>query len=290
MIRVMKTVRMPCGEVVPALGQGTWTMGEDPALRAQEIASLRAGLDRGLRLIDTAEMYGEGLTESLVGEAIAGRRDEVFLVSKVYPHNASLKAMRQACANSLKRLKTDRIDLYLLHWRGSVPLEETLAAFAQLQSAGHIRNWGVSNLDTSEMQELWNLPGGGQVQTDQILYNLTRRGPEWDLLPWSREHQVPVMAYSPIEQGRLLRHPALRAVAERRGATPAQVALAWILAQNPWIVPIPGTTKLHRLEENIAAADLELTADDLQEIETAEAQITAAGARYADAQERMIDR
>jgi diketogulonate reductase-like aldo/keto reductase len=266
MIRVMKTVRMPCGEVVPALGQGTWTMGEDPALRAQEIASLRAGLDRGLRLIDTAEMYGEGLTESLVGEAIAGRRDEVFLVSKVYPHNASLKAMRQACANSLKRLKTDRIDLYLLHWRGSVPLEETLAAFAQLQSAGHIRNWGVSNLDTSEMQELWNLPGGGQVQTDQILYNLTRRGPEWDLLPWSREHQVPVMAYSPIEQGRLAKHRALAAFAKRHEMTPAQVALAWLLAKDN-LIAIPKTASAARVAENLDAASHPLDAGALAELD-----------------------
>src|SRR6185369_10012324 len=183
----MKTVRMPSGDVVPALGQGTWCMGEDPSLRAQEIASLRAGLDLGLRLVDTAEMYGEGRTETLVGEAIAGRRDEVFLVSKVYPHNASRKAMRKACTGSLGRLKTDRIDLYLLHWAGSVPLEETLDAFDRLQRDGHIRSWGVSNLDTAEMEELWALPGGREVQTDQVLYNLSRRGAEWELLPWLRE-------------------------------------------------------------------------------------------------------
>ncbi|MEO8653329.1 MAG: aldo/keto reductase [Ramlibacter sp.] len=248
----MKTVRMPSGDVVPALGQGTWAMGEDPTLRDQEIASLRAGLDRGLRLIDTAEMYGEGLTESLVGEAIAGRRDEVFLVSKVYPHNASAKAMRQACTNSLKRLKTDRIDLYLLHWAGSVPLEETLAAFDRLRSDGHIRNWGVSNLDTSEMDELWNLPGGGQVQTDQVLYNLTRRGAEWDLLPWLREHEVPVMAYSPIEQGRLAKHRALADFARRRGMTPAQVALAWLLDQDN-VIAIPKTANAARVAENLDA-------------------------------------
>ena len=246
MIRSMKTVRMPCGEVVPALGQGTWTMGEDPALRVREIASLRAGLDRGLRLIDTAEMYGEGLTEHLVGEAIAGRRDEVFLVSKVYPHNASLKSMRQACANSLKRLQTDRIDLYLLHWGGGVPLEETLAAFARLQGDGHIRSWGVSNLDTAEMEELWHLTGGDQVQTNQILYNLTRRGAEWDLLPWLRDHDVPVMAYSPIEQGRLTRHRALAAFAKRHEMTTAQVALAWLLAQDN-LIAIPKTASAARV-------------------------------------------
>ena len=262
----MKTVRMPSGDVVPALGQGTWAMGEDRSLRAQEIASLRAGLDRGLRLIDTAEMYGEGLTESLVGEAIAGRRDEVFLVSKVYPHNASAKAMRQACANSLKRLKTDRIDLYLLHWAGSVPLEETLAAFDRLRSDGHIRSWGVSNLDTSEMEELWNLAGGGQVQTDQVLYNLTRRGVEWDLLPWLREHEVPVMAYSPIEQGRLAKHRALADFARRLGMTPAQVALAWLLDQDN-VIAIPKTANAARVAENLDALAHPLDASALAELD-----------------------
>jgi diketogulonate reductase-like aldo/keto reductase len=266
MIRCMKTVRMPSGDQVPALGQGTWTMGEDPALRAQEIASLRAGLDLGLRVVDTAEMYGEGRTESLVGEAIAGRRDEVFLVSKVYPHNASLKAMRQACTNSLKRLKTDNIDLYLLHWAGSVPLEETLAAFAQLQRDGHIRGWGVSNLDASEMDALWGLPGGGQVQTNQILCNLTRRGVEWDLLPWLRGHGVPAMAYSPIEQGRLTKHRALADFARRRGMTPAQVALAWLLAQDDVIV-IPKTASAARVAENLDALAHPLDASALAELD-----------------------
>ena len=262
----IKKVRMPTGDSVPALGQGTWGMGEDPALRRQEIASLRAGLDRGLRLVDTAEMYGEGRTESLVGEAIAGRRDEVFLVSKVYPHNASVAGMQRACAESLRRLKTDRIDLYLLHWAGSVPMEETLAGFARLQRDGHIRSWGVSNLDTAEMDALWGLPGGGGVQTDQVLYNLTRRGAEWDLLPWLREHGVPLMAYSPIEQGRLARHRGLATFAKRHGATPAQVALAWLLAKDDVIV-IPKTANAARVDENLGALALQLDAAALAELD-----------------------
>jgi aldehyde reductase len=262
----MKTVRMPSGDIVPALGQGTWRMGENPALRSQEIASLRAGLDRGLRVVDTAEMYGEGRTEALVGEAIAGRRDEVFLVSKVYPHNASRKSMRKACTDSLLRLKTDRIDLYLLHWAGNVPVEETLEAFARLLRDGHIRSWGVSNLDSSEMDEVWARPGGRELQTDQVLYNLTRRGAEWDLLPWLRERGIPLMAYSPIEQGRLLRHRALADFAKRRGMTPAQVALAWLLSQDD-VIAIPKTSSLARLEENAAALAHPLDAAALEELD-----------------------
>jgi aldehyde reductase len=248
----MKTVRMPTGDLVPPQGQGTWCMGEAPALRGQEIATLRAGLDLGLRLVDTAEMYGEGRTESLVGEAIAGRRDEVFLVSKVYPHNASREAMRKACTGSLRRLKTDRIDLYLLHWAGSVPLVETLEAFGRLQRDGHIRGWGVSNLDASEMDELWAVPGGRDVQTNQVLYNLERRGVEWDLLPWLREHGVPLMAYSPIEQGRLARHGGLADFAQRHDMTAAQAALAWLLAKDD-VIAIPKTSSQARLAQNVAA-------------------------------------
>jgi diketogulonate reductase-like aldo/keto reductase len=262
----MKQIRMPSGEMVPALGQGTWNMGENPSLRGAEIASLRAGLDQGLRLIDTAEMYGEGRTESMVGEAIAGRRDEVFLVSKVYPHNASRKAMPTACANSLRRLKTDRIDLYLLHWSGNVPLHETLEAFARLQQEGHIRSWGVSNLDKDSMEELWRLPGGREVQTNQVLYNLSRRGIEWDLLPWQRERAIPTMAYSPIEQGRLLRHKGLLDFAKRRGMTPSQVALAWLLARDD-IIAIPKTASAARLEENMGALDKPLDAEALAELD-----------------------
>ena len=262
----IKTVRLPCGEQVPALGQGTWMMGEDPALKAQEIASLRAGLDVGLSLIDTAEMYGEGRTETLVGEAIAGRRDKVFLVSKVYPHNASVRAMRAACGNSLERLKTDRLDLYLLHWGGSVPLAETVDGFERLQRDGLIRHWGVSNLDHDAMQELWSLPGGRAVQTNQVLYNLTRRGIEWDLLPWQRERAIPTMAYSPIEQGRLVRHRGLAAFAKRNGMTPAQAALAWLLARDD-VIAIPKTSSAQRLAENLRALAQPLDADAMAELD-----------------------
>ena len=262
----MKTVCMPSGDLVPALGQGTWRMGEIPALRAQEIACLRAGLDSGLSLVDTAEMYGDGRTESLVGEAIAGRRDDVFLVSKVYPHNASRQAMRKACTDSLRRLKTDRIDLYLLHWAGSVPLEETLEAFTRLQRDGRIRSYGVSNLDTSGMDELWALPGGSEVQTNQVLYNLDRRGVEWDLLPWLGAHGVPLMAYSPLEQGRLPRHRGLVDFASRRGMTPAQAALGWLLAQDG-VIAIPKTSSQARLAENLGALLHPLDASALAELD-----------------------
>lgn len=262
----MKTVRMPSGDLVPALGQGTWNMGEEPALRQQEIACLRAGIDLGLRLVDTAEMYGDGRTEALVGEAIAGRRDDVYLVSKVYPHNASRKSMRTACVNSLRRLKTDRIDLYLLHWAGSVPIQETVEAFARLQEDGHIRCWGVSNLDTASMEELWAVPGGRAVQINQVLYNLGRRGIEWDLLPWLRERRVPVMAYSPIEQGRLLRRRGLIDFAKRRGITPAQAALGWLLAQED-VIAIPKTSSQPRLAQNLGALSRPLDAADLAELD-----------------------
>jgi diketogulonate reductase-like aldo/keto reductase len=263
----MKKVLLPSGEAVSALGMGTWCMGDTPALRAQEIATLRLGLDLGCTLIDTAEMYGEGLAETLVGEAIQGRRDEAFLVTKVYPHNASRAGTVAACERSLRRLQTDRIDLYLLHWRGSVPLAETMAAFAALQKAGKIRHYGVSNLDLSDMQELWSLPGGRDVQTNQLLYNLTRRGIEWDLLPWMRERAMPVMAYSPIEQGRLLRAPGLTAFARRHGMLPAQIALAWLLARDG-VIAIPKTGHPERLRENLAAADITLSAAQLEELDT----------------------
>jgi diketogulonate reductase-like aldo/keto reductase len=263
----MKTIRFPCGDVVPALGQGTWMMGEDASLRKQEIACLRAGLDMGLRLIDTAEMYGEGRTESLVGEAIAGRRDEVFLVSKVYPHNASRKAMRDSCTASLQRLKTDRLDLYLLHWSGAVPIEETVEAFERLREDGLIRQWGVSNLDIAEMENLWSLSEGQAVQTDQVLYNLTRRGIEWDLLPWLRERSIPVMAYSPIEQGRLARQRKLVDFGKRHGITPAQAALAWVLAQDG-VIAIPKTASVARLQENAAVLARPLDAAALAELDT----------------------
>lgn len=259
----MKTIRLPSGEHVPALGQGTWNMGDSPAAHKEEVAALRLGLDLGMTLIDTAEMYGEGRSEKLIGEAIAGRRDEVFLVSKVYPHNASRKGAIAACERSLKRLGTDRIDLYLLHWRGSVPLAETIEAFAALRKDGKIRHWGVSNLDLDDMRELWSEPGGPGVACNQLLYNLSRRGIEWDLLPWLREKRVPVMAYSPLEQARLLRNPKLAEFARNAGMTPAQAALAWLLAQDGVIV-IPKSGQRERVRENAGAAACSLSAEQLE--------------------------
>jgi diketogulonate reductase-like aldo/keto reductase len=241
-------------------------MGDTRATRAEEIATLRLGLDLGLTLIDTAEMYGDGKSEELIGEAIAGRRDEVFLVSKVYPHNASRKGAVAACERSLKRLGTDRIDLYLLHWRGSVPFAETIEAFAALQKAGKIRHWGVSNLDLDDMQELYSAPGGVSVATNQLLYNLTRRGIEWDLLPWLREKRVPVMAYSPIEQAKLVRSPGLAGFAKTHGMTPAQAALAWLLAKDD-IIAIPKTGNRERLKENFGSLELTLSKDQLAELD-----------------------
>lgn len=219
------------GKPVPALGQGTWKMGEERAKRRDECAALRLGLDLGMTLIDTAEMYGEGRAEELVGDIIAGRREDVFLVSKVYPHNATHQGVEAACERSLRRLKTDYLDLYLLHWRGNVPLAETLQGLQQLQREGKIRAHGVSNFDTSDMKDWVALPGGTEVGTDQVLYNLSRRGIEGELLPWCRRRGLPVMAYSPVEQGRLLSQPAVNRVAARHGATAAQVALAWLLRQ-----------------------------------------------------------
>jgi diketogulonate reductase-like aldo/keto reductase len=262
----MKSVLLPSGERVPALGMGTWKMGENPAARAQELATLRLGLDRGVTLIDSAEMYGEGRSEQLVGEAIAGRRDQVFLVTKIYPHNATRRGAPQACERSLQRLQTDRVDLYLLHWRGSVPLEETMDAFASLQRAGKIRHYGVSNFDVSDLRELFELQPGRAIQTDQLLYNLTRRGPEWQLLPWLREHRISVMAYSPIEEGRLLRHPQLVKFSQHHGMTPAQAALAWLLTRDD-IIAIPKTGRRERLLENIAALDKKLDAAQLAELD-----------------------
>ena len=262
----MKTVTLPSGDRAPAFGMGTWMMGQDKAARAEEIATLRLGLDLGSSLIDTAEMYGEGRAEELIGEAIAGRRDEVFLVSKVYPHNASRQGAVQACERSLRRLKTDRIDLYLLHWRGSVPLAETMQAFMTLQQSGKIRHYGVSNLDLADMQELWAVQGGNATETNQVLYNLTRRGIEWDLLPHLRERGIPVMAYSPIEQAKLLSNRKLAEFAKRSGMTPAKAALAWLLASDDIIV-IPKTSHRERLRENVAALDIQLTTAQLAELD-----------------------
>jgi diketogulonate reductase-like aldo/keto reductase len=262
----MKQVMLPSGEGIPAFGMGTWYMGEDSARRPAEVAALRFGLDLGIRLIDTAEMYGEGGAEEVVGEAIAGRRDEVFIVSKVYPHNASRKGAVAACERSLKRLKTDRIDLYLLHWRGNVPFAETVDAFEALRAAGKIRHWGVSNLDLSDMEELWAVSHA--VQTDQLLYNLARRGIEWDLLPWLRARRIPVMAYSPIEQARLVKNPALLDFSKRHGVTPAQAALAWLLAKDDVIV-IPKAASKEHLKENVDSLKVKLTKEQLAELDRA---------------------
>ena len=258
----MKSVLLPGGEAVPALGLGTWCMGDERGKRAEEMATLQLALDLGMRLIDTAEMYGEGRSESLIGEAIAGRRDEAFLVSKVYPHNASKRGVVAACERSLKRLNTDRLDLYLLHWRGEVPLEETLEAFYALQAAGLIRYFGVSNFDAADMQEWSALTDGTPGVTNQVLYNLTRRGIEWDLLPWMRKRRLPLMAYSPIEQGRLAGHRKLKALAQEWGRTPAQLALGWLLA-NDDVIAIPKTGQRARLRENFEALRQPLDAEQL---------------------------
>jgi diketogulonate reductase-like aldo/keto reductase len=261
----MKQVVLPTGESVPALGQGTWMMGEDRARRTDELAALRHGIERGMTLIDTAEMYGDGASEELVGEAIAGRRDGIFLVSKAYPQNASRQRLPLACARSLQRLGTDRIDLYLLHWRGGVPLAETVEAMEALRAEGKIRHWGVSNLDLDDMQELVEV-GGESCATDQILYNLTRRGPEFDLLPWLEERKRPVMAYSPVEQGRLLRHQGLAALAAERGATAAQIALAFVLRREGMIA-IPKAGSAAHVGENAEALGLELRPEDWAELD-----------------------
>jgi diketogulonate reductase-like aldo/keto reductase len=264
----MRVTTLPSGDEIPVLGQGTWRMAEQAGTRKQEIAVLRLGLDLGMTLIDTAEMYADGGAEELVGEAIAGCRDEVFLVSKVLPGNASQRGTIDACDRSLRRLRTDRIELYLLHWRGSFALRETLAAFDTLQRAGKIRHWGVSNLDISDMEELAALPGGAACATNQVLYNLTRRGVEFDLLPWCRQRRIPLMAYSPIEQGRMLRHATLREVATRHGITPAQAGLAWLLRQQHLIVIPKASTEAH-VRENRAALDLHLDPQDLAALDRA---------------------
>ncbi len=262
----MDQVRFQDGVMVPALGQGSWRMGEGGDRRA-EADALRLGLDLGLTLIDTAEMYGEGGAEEVVGDAIAGRRGEVFLVSKVYPHNASARKLPVALAASLKRLRVERLDLYLLHWRGGVPLAETVAAMEAARARGQIARWGVSNLDVADLRELG--PALANCATDQVLWNLEARGVEFDLLPFCAERVMPVMAYSPIGQGgALLRHRALRAVAARHGVAPAQVALAFVLAR-PGVIAIPKASDPAHLRANVAARDLVLTAEDLAELNAA---------------------
>lgn len=263
----MKQVTIAQTEKVPALGQGTWYMGDNPALKEDEVAALRRGVELGMTVIDTAEMYGSGKSERVVGEAIAPIRDEVFLVSKVLPHNASHEGTIEACEASLNRLGTDRLDLYLLHWPGPYPLEETIEAFQALQKQGKIRHWGVSNFDPYDMSDLRNTEGGDRVATNQVLYNLTRRGIEWDLLPQSEKDGLPIMAYSPIEQARLLRDGHLQQLASDLGVTAAQLALAWVIRRKG-VIAIPKSGDVHHVEANAKASDIELSEDALSALDS----------------------
>ena len=261
-------VTLPGGERVPALGQGTWHMGENRRRTVEEAAAVRLGIELGMTLIDTAEMYGSGGAEEMVARAAEGLRDDLFIVSKVYPHNASRTGVVAACERSLERLRTDRIDLYLLHWRGSIPLSETLEGFEQLRRDGKIRHYGVSNFDRADMAEWVALKGGENVAADQVLYNLSRRSPEWDLLPWCRERRIAIMAYTPLGQGSLLRDRTLTEIARRRNATPAQVALAWLLQQEGMIV-IPKAARQEHVRENRGTLDVALTEEDLLALDRA---------------------
>ena len=264
----LTTVTLPGGERVPALGQGTWHMGETRRRMAEEAAAVRLGIELGMTLIDTAEMYGNGGAEEMVANAAEGLRDDLFIVSKVYPHNASRTGVVAACERSLQRLRTDRIDLYLLHWRGSIPLAETLEGFEGLLRTGKIRHYGVSNFDRADMAEWVALKGGETVSADQVLYNLSRRSPEWDLVPWCRERGIAIMAYTPLGQGSLLRDRTLAEIARRRNATPAQVALAWLLRQQGMIV-IPKAARLEHVRDNRGALDVGLTQEDLAALDRA---------------------
>lgn len=269
----MKTILLSSGKQIPVLGQGTWLMGENHSKRQIEIEAIRQGIDLGVTLIDTAEMYGEGAAEKLIGEAIEGHRKDVFLVSKVYPHNASLQGVQQACERSLRRLRTDYLDLYLLHWRGTVPLEQTLEAFQLLKKSGKILDYGVSNFDTDDMEEAFDLTGGDEIVTNQVLYNLRNRGIEYDLLPWCSQRKIPVMAYSPIEhaggdQKGMLNNPSLKSIASRYNATPAQIAIAWLLHQQN-VITIPKASNPAHVIENRKALDIELSENDLKELDTA---------------------
>jgi diketogulonate reductase-like aldo/keto reductase len=264
----LPTVTLPSGEKVPQLGQGTWWMGESRRAFDEEVAALRLGLDLGMTLIDTAELYAEGGAEEVVAEAVKGRRDNCFIVSKVKPENSTRAGMIAACERSLKRLKTDRIDLYLLHWRGRPRLEETLAGFEALLAKGVIRYFGVSNFDVGDMEELFRLKGGDACASNQVVYNLRRRGIEYGLVPWSREHGIPIMAYSPIDQGRIGRDRGLAAIAARHGVTPSQIALAWVLRHSDMMV-IPKSSNAEHVRENRAALDIALSEADLAELDRA---------------------
>lgn len=262
----IRAVSMPDGGTVPALGLGTWYMGERPDRRPTELAALRTGIENGLTLIDTAEMYGDGAAEELVGEAVAGRRDSIYLVSKVVPSHATRRGTVEACQASLRRLGTDYLDMYLLHWRGRVPLAETVAGFEELVQAGLIRGWGVSNFDAGDLDELVSVAGGARVQTDQVLYNLARRGPEYDLLPRCRRAGIPLMAYSPVDHGRLLEHAAVRDMAGAKEVTPAQLALAWVL-RLPEVFAIVKASTPARVAENRAAIDINFSTEELEQLD-----------------------
>ena len=269
----MHAVRFACGEDWPALGLGTWRFGEDPAQRGAEVAALRAAFEMGYRLIDTAEMYGEGGAERVVGQALAEslragtvRRDDVRIVSKVYPHHASSAGVRQACERSLERLGIDCIDLYLLHWRGDIPLQQTLDGFERLKAAGKIGAWGVSNFDLGDMQELRGLDAGPNCATKQVYYAAGSRGVEFDLLPWMQRHAMPLMAYSPLDEGKLARHAKLVALGAPLGLSAAQLALAWVL-RVPNVLAIPKAGRLQHLCDNLAAADVQLDAGTLAAID-----------------------
>jgi diketogulonate reductase-like aldo/keto reductase len=264
----MKTVTLRDGQCVPALGQGTWRMGENKNKHADEVAALRLGIELGMTLIDTAEMYGEGGAEKVVADAIDGQRERVFIVTKVYPHNASRTKMPQACERSLKRLRVDDVDLYLLHWREEAPpLTETVEAFEHLRAAGKIRRWGVSNFDVPDMKELFRVENGANCAANQVLYNIENRGIEFDLLPWSRKHKMPIMAYAPVGHGRgLLNNTILKKIAQRHDATPAQIALAWVLRQ-PDVIAIPKASSEAHVRENARTIDIELTKEDLAEVD-----------------------
>ena len=264
----MRKTTLPSGDNVSVLGQGTWGFGEDSASRQSEIDALRFGIDLGMTLIDTAEMYGDGAAEERIGEAIEGRREQTFIVDKVLPQNATRKRTVEACERSLRRLRTDRIDLYLLHWRGAAPLAETLAGFDDLLRAGKIRYWGVSNFDVADMEDIARLPGATAVASNQVLYNLTRRGIEYDLMPWSGQRKLPIMAYSPLEQGRLMEDPAIGRIAAAHSATPAQIALAWVLRKDG-LIAVPKASTREHVEQNRTALDLHLTPDELAALDRA---------------------
>jgi diketogulonate reductase-like aldo/keto reductase len=263
----MRSCKLPSGTEMPVFGIGTWRMGESARARAAELDAIRHALDLGYPMIDTAEMYGEGAAEEIVGEALAGRAERPFIVSKVYPHNASRNGTIAACERSLKRLGIERIDLYLLHWRGGIPLAETLEAFQRLRQAGKIADFGVSNFDLDDMEEAAALDGG-LTAANQVLYCLSRRGPDFDLLPWMRARSIPLMAYSPLDQGRLLGKSALRKIADKVDCTPAQLALAWLLAQ-PGVITIPKSSSRERVKENLAALDVVLSREILAELDGA---------------------